>query len=192
MNMSSSLILLVGLLVVCAASPFSIQVAHRPDDTVHNRRNGGNGIKRLDLCRPYGRKRNAPTTCYAHIRGGADKTKGLDDVAPSPVIAPISIIHDEDSKNEFEKRRLLSKITFSYATGLMDKARMRRLETSDALHVPADAEMNNSVPRLSQIYNELRAEAMSVAAAKGKNVVQAGESPLILAKVICCNGVHVA
>lgn len=126
------------------------------------------------------RRRNSPlgTGCHhsstrLYVRGGAtrEKVKKTD--------------FEQNSISENEKYGILSRLTFSYASKLMDLAKTKRpLESSDTLHVPGEVVMDKAVPELAQIYNKVRAEAMTVALKRGRNVEKAGESPVVLAKAI--------
>ena len=151
--------------------------------------NNAGGLLRSQVLHPmegttYGRavcqRKNGPIDinyCLSHtrlnVRGGS-----LDEVTLGQ--------HDSSQqvKQHHEKYGILARLTFSYASKLMELAKTKRpLESSDTLHVPGEIEMDSSVPELSKIYNELRAEAMTNASKRGRNVVKAGESPLVLAKV---------
>ena len=56
---------------------------------------------------------------------------------------------------------LLSRLTYHYATPLLQKAQTQRLDLSDAFQLPKSTMMNNAVENLWKIYNEEKRNAES-------------------------------
>ena len=132
------------------------------------------------------RKRSPKCYTRLNFRGGEGDTSvvaGKD----SSESERTHLINNDSSKDKLTSKErgldILSRLTFSYASKLMDLKMKRPIETSDALPIP-NVDMDTSVLMLSKIYQEERIEAMNSASKRGMNVAKACESPLVLAKAL--------
>ena len=119
----------------------------------------------------------------AGLRGGAS----VDGFAETVLDGSGQEHPDSDGKDKKGgKIGLFSMLSFSYVSSLMKVAKTKRLETSDAtqLEIPKAICVKGSVTEFSKIYHDLRDETMKNVAKKGGDALEAGKSPLILAKAL--------
>ena len=135
-----------------------------------------------------------PTTSLAIVRTGATTAAST----PLPRLHTTGIHaeaaaantkqqHTRDWKDgEYNNTSLASRLFFTYANPLLDIASQRRLQISDAFHVPESRLMDRAVTRLESVYERCRARAheKSESVILGMALLQSQKNKLILTGIL--------